>query len=47
MKIINCPVNGPRPMQEFAYGGEVRSIPDSDKAMSATESCGVISSCAV
>lgn len=28
MKIINCPVNGPRPMQEFAYGGALREMPD-------------------
>lgn len=29
MKILNCPVNGPRPLQEFAFGGEVRPMPDS------------------
>jgi sarcosine oxidase subunit delta len=28
MKILNCPVNGPRPLQEFVYGGEVRLMPD-------------------
>ena len=28
MKIITCPVNGPRPIQEFHFGGEVRSVPD-------------------
>ncbi|MAE61790.1 MAG: sarcosine oxidase subunit delta [Planctomycetaceae bacterium] len=28
MKIIHCPVNGPRPLQEFHYGGEVRDEPD-------------------
>lgn len=28
MKIIRCPLNGPRPVAEFAYGGEVRSMPD-------------------
>lgn len=27
MKIIHCPINGPRPIQEFAYGGEVRETP--------------------
>jgi sarcosine oxidase subunit delta len=32
MKIIRCPVNGPRPAQEFVYGGEYRSMPDPDKA---------------
>jgi sarcosine oxidase subunit delta len=28
MKILHCPLNGPRPVSEFAYGGEVRSMPD-------------------
>lgn len=28
MKIIHCPINGPRPLQEFHYGGEVRDMPD-------------------
>ncbi len=28
MKIIDCPINGPRPLQEFHYGGEVRDMPD-------------------
>ncbi len=28
MKIINCPINGPRPAQEFVYGGEFRPMPD-------------------
>ena len=28
MKILNCPVNGPRPIQEFTFGGEVRTMPD-------------------
>lgn len=28
MKILTCPVNGPRPIQEFAFGGEVRDMPD-------------------
>lgn len=28
MKLLNCPVNGPRPIGEFAYGGEVRPMPD-------------------
>ena len=32
MKIIHCPVNGPRPAQEFVYGGEVRAMPDPDAA---------------
>jgi sarcosine oxidase subunit delta len=32
MKIIHCPVNGPRPIQEFQYGGEMRDMPDPDRA---------------
>lgn len=28
MKILNCPLNGPRGIQEFAYGGEVAPSPD-------------------
>ncbi|MEK6247381.1 MAG: sarcosine oxidase subunit delta [Planctomycetales bacterium] len=32
MKIINCPVNGPRPIQEFHFGGQVRDMPEPDTA---------------
>ncbi|MEO1994017.1 MAG: sarcosine oxidase subunit delta [Planctomycetaceae bacterium] len=28
MKIIPCPINGPRPAQEFHFGGELREMPD-------------------
>jgi sarcosine oxidase subunit delta len=28
MKIMTCPVNGPRPIQEFVFGGEIRPMPD-------------------
>ena len=28
MKIMTCPINGPRPVSEFAYAGELRSEPD-------------------
>ncbi len=28
MKILTCPVNGPRPIQEFFFGGELRAMPD-------------------
>ncbi len=28
MKLIPCPLNGPRPADEFIYGGEVRLAPD-------------------
>jgi sarcosine oxidase subunit delta len=32
MKLMTCPINGPRVISEFAYGGEVRSMPDPEKA---------------
>ncbi len=32
MKIMNCPLNGPRNIFEFAYGGEVVTPPDSAHA---------------
>jgi sarcosine oxidase subunit delta len=35
MKLLACPVNGPRPVAEFAYGGEVRSEPDAAAASDA------------
>lgn len=28
MKIMHCPLNGPRNITEFAYGGEVKPMPD-------------------
>jgi sarcosine oxidase subunit delta len=28
MKQLYCPINGLRPIQEFAYGGELRVMPD-------------------
>ncbi len=28
MKIMNCPLNGPRNISEFICGGEVREMPD-------------------
>jgi sarcosine oxidase subunit delta len=28
MKLIPCPLNGLRPAEEFAYGGELRTSPD-------------------
>jgi len=30
MKILTCPINGPRPLQEFSFGGEVRPMPDAN-----------------
>jgi sarcosine oxidase subunit delta len=32
MKIMTCPVNGPRPISEFAYAGELRQMPDPTSA---------------
>ena len=28
MKIMHCPLNGPRNITEFAYGGELKTLPD-------------------
>lgn len=28
MKILTCPMNGPRNISEFTYGGEFRHMPD-------------------
>lgn len=28
MKVMTCPINGPRPVSEFAHGGELRDMPD-------------------
>lgn len=28
MKLLQCPVNGIRPLSEFSYGGEFRTMPD-------------------
>ena len=28
MKIMTCPINGPRLISEFAYAGEVKEMPD-------------------
>ncbi|MBA3710216.1 MAG: sarcosine oxidase subunit delta [Planctomycetes bacterium] len=28
MKLLNCPINGVRPLQEFLFGGEFRPMPD-------------------
>lgn len=32
MKILNCPLNGPRNIAEFTYGGEYRKPLDPDSA---------------
>ena len=31
MKIMNCPLNGPRNVSEFVWGGEVKPMPDDSK----------------
>ncbi|PMR73655.1 sarcosine oxidase subunit delta [Billgrantia endophytica] len=28
MKIMHCPLNGPRNISEFIYGGELKAMPD-------------------
>lgn len=35
MKILTCPINGPRPLEEFVFGGAVRSMPDPQQASDA------------
>jgi sarcosine oxidase subunit delta len=35
MKIMNCPLNGPRNISEFVWGGEVRDEPDPRSASDA------------
>ena len=35
MKILNCPLNGPRNIQEFVWGGEVTEMPDPQTASDA------------
>ena len=34
MKIMNCPLNGPRNISEFTYGGELREMPDQNTCSS-------------
>ena len=35
MKILNCPLNGPRNISEFTYGGEYHPLPNPDHASTA------------
>lgn len=35
MKLLTCPINGPRPIFEFAYWGEVRSMPPPEEVSDA------------
>lgn len=32
MKILCCPLNGPRNISEFVYGGQVKTMPDPQSA---------------
>lgn len=32
MKLLRCPLNGSRPISEFAYGGELRAMPDPSRS---------------
>lgn len=36
MKLLNCPLNGPRNISEFSYGGEYHAMPD-DQTCSAED----------
>lgn len=31
MKLLKCPINGWRPLQEFVFGGELRPMPDPEQ----------------
>jgi sarcosine oxidase subunit delta len=35
MKILKCPLNGPRNISEFVWGGEVKAMPDPQTATDA------------
>jgi sarcosine oxidase subunit delta len=35
MKLLTCPINGPRPVSEFLYWGELRHMPQPDQASDA------------
>ncbi len=35
MKLLRCPINGVRPVSEFHYAGELRSMPDPDRCTDA------------
>jgi sarcosine oxidase subunit delta len=35
VKVIQCPLNGPRPLLEFVSAGEVREAPDPDSCSDA------------
>lgn len=35
MKLLDCPINGPRPVGEFVYGGPVRPMPAPEQSSDA------------
>ena len=35
MKIMTCPLNGPRNISEFVYGGQVKAMPDNQNVSDA------------
>ena len=35
MKLLTCPMNGPRPLNEFVFGGEYRVAPDQNSCSDA------------
>ena len=35
MKLLPCPINGLRPIEEFAFGGEVRDMPNPQQSADA------------
>ena len=37
MKIIDCPINGPRPLQEFYFGGQFRPLPTASEEAAMTD----------
>ncbi|WP_145003343.1 sarcosine oxidase subunit delta [Pseudomonas oryzihabitans] len=44
MKILTCPLNGPRNISEFTYGGELKAMPD-PKACSTAEWADYVFNC--
>ncbi len=35
MKLLSCPINGPRPVTEFVYWGEAREMPELERVSDA------------
>ena len=47
MKLLTCPINGPRPVSEFVYGGEVRPMPDPEPppTRNGPTTCSIAAAC--